>query len=241
MGAMAGGLYGMAALTLFPSIDQGVPAFVVAGMAGMVGGSTGAAMATAVMIFEMTLDYSAIVPIIITVAVSYGIRKLITPESFYTMKLARRGHGVPASFHTDMLRLRKAREIMDTNLRTISSDTPSDELGSIVSEEPLISYFLVVDRNHRITGVIEKVASPVLLEKCSSGISVGELARRDFTYVKEDVSVSEIISMLQSGKIAVALVTSSSISEATPSEVIGVITNKQLGEAALESAASFSE
>ena len=241
MGAMAGGLYGMAAHVLFPAVAPDVAAFTVAGMAGMVGGATGAAMATAVMIFEMTLDYSAIVPIIITVAVSYGVRRLFTPESFYTMKLARRGHGVPESFQTNMLRIRKASEVMDARIKSIPAETTPDELGRIALEEPLISYFLIEAPDRRITGVIEKVASPVLLEKCGLGMSTGELAQRDFTFVAEDVPVSEVITILHGGRVSVALVTSAGAKKTGAAEVKGVITNRQLGQAALESAASFSE
>ncbi|MEJ2690810.1 MAG: chloride channel protein [Deltaproteobacteria bacterium] len=160
MGAMAGGLYGTVTLVLFPTIGPDVSAFAVAGMAGMVAGATGAAMATAVMIFEMTLDYSGIVPIIITVAISYGVRRLFSSESFYTMKLSRRGHRVPESFQTDMLRLKKAREVMETGVKTIPAETLPDELGRLASEEPLISYFLVEESDRRITGVIEKIGSP---------------------------------------------------------------------------------
>ena len=39
------------------------------------GGATGAAMAAIVMIFEMTLDYTVIVPMTLTVAISYGVRR----------------------------------------------------------------------------------------------------------------------------------------------------------------------
>jgi CIC family chloride channel protein len=224
MGAMAGGLYGMAARALFPAVGLIVPAFAVAGMAGMVGGSTGAAIATAVMIFEMTLDYSAIVPIIVTVAISYGVRRLFTLESFYTMKLARRGHSVPESFQTNILGIRKAREIMDISVKTIPIETTPDELGRIALEEPLISYFLVEDQDHLITGM-----------------SASELARRDFIFVTEDKSVSEIISALHGGEISVALVISSGRQEVPAPTIKGVITDKQLGAAALESAAGFFE
>jgi CIC family chloride channel protein len=95
MGAMTGALYCSGLQAIFPSLAADPPTFVVAGMAGLVGGSTGAALATAVMIFEMTLDYSSIIPIIIAVATSYGVRRAFFHESFYTMKLARRGHHVP--------------------------------------------------------------------------------------------------------------------------------------------------
>ncbi len=46
------------------------PAFAVVGMGGVVGGATGAAIAAIVMIFEMTLDYTVIIPLTLTVAIS---------------------------------------------------------------------------------------------------------------------------------------------------------------------------
>ena len=80
---------------LFPGLPINPAAFAVAGMAGVVGGSTGAALAAVVMIFEMTLDYAVIIPMTITVALSYGVRKGLLRQSIYTLKLARRGHDIP--------------------------------------------------------------------------------------------------------------------------------------------------
>ena len=67
----------------------------------------------------MTLDYNVIVPMIITVAVSYGIRKAVSPESIYTMKLARRGHHVPDALYARRRLLRPAErnELPERNSR----------------------------------------------------------------------------------------------------------------------------
>ena len=75
-----------------------VSGFAVAGMAGVVGGATGAAMTAIVMIFEMTLDYNVIIPITVTVAVSYGIRTVLCPQSIYTLKLTRVDTTFPRRF-----------------------------------------------------------------------------------------------------------------------------------------------
>jgi CIC family chloride channel protein len=95
LGATLGGAYGIILNQLFPGLGISPPAFAVAGMAGVVGGSTGAAVAAIVMIFEMTLDYSVILPMLITVAFSYGIRRSLSRESIYTLKIVRRGHRMP--------------------------------------------------------------------------------------------------------------------------------------------------
>ena len=95
MGAMLGQAYALGVHALFPALPADPRAFAIAGMAGLVGGSTGAAMASIVMILEMTLDYQVVLPMAITVALSYGLRKMICPQSIYTLKLERRWHPVP--------------------------------------------------------------------------------------------------------------------------------------------------
>ena len=78
----------------------------------MVGGSTGAAMAAIVMIFEMTLDYTVIIPMTLTVAISYGVRRSLIKDSIYTRKLTLRGESVPETMRADVQLARGAARIM---------------------------------------------------------------------------------------------------------------------------------
>ena len=99
----------------FPALNISAPAFAVAGMAGVVGGATGAAMAAIVMIFEMTLDYTVIIPMTLVVAISYGLRRSVTKDSIYTRKLVLRGDPVPESLRADLQFTRRAASIMNTH------------------------------------------------------------------------------------------------------------------------------
>ena len=71
--------------------DFGVTTCAIIGMAAMVGGGTGAAMTAVTMIFEMTRDYDLVMPSIIAVALAIGVRRLLSQENIYTMKLVGRG------------------------------------------------------------------------------------------------------------------------------------------------------
>jgi CIC family chloride channel protein len=75
MGATLGG--GFAALLNAAGlpVQLSVPAFAMVGMGAMVGGGTGAVMTAVTMIFEMTLDYSIVMPMIVAVAMSIGARR----------------------------------------------------------------------------------------------------------------------------------------------------------------------
>ena len=86
------------------------------GMGAMVGGGTGAAMTAVTMIFEMTRDYDIVMPMILAVALSVGVRRLLSRENIYTLKLFRRGHVIPKALHANMFLVRRAKEVMDTDV-----------------------------------------------------------------------------------------------------------------------------
>lgn len=71
----------------------------MAGMAAIVGASTGAVMTAIVMTAEMTGDFNIILPLMIIVSVANLVRRLFCPDTIYTLKLSRRGHFVPESLH----------------------------------------------------------------------------------------------------------------------------------------------
>lgn len=112
LGATSGATWGVVLDHFFPALHVSPAAFAVAGMGAVVGGATGAAMAAIVMIFEMTLDYSVIVPMTLTVAISYGVRRSLITDSIYTRKLTLRGESVPETMRADVQLSRRAAGLM---------------------------------------------------------------------------------------------------------------------------------
>ena len=95
MGATLGAAFGVLVEAVHPMESFGTTTCAVIGMAAMVGGGTGAAMTAVTMIFEMTRDYDLMMPSIIAVALAIGVRRLLSIETIYTVKLVGRGHFVP--------------------------------------------------------------------------------------------------------------------------------------------------
>ena len=93
-----------------------IPAFAMVGMGAMVGGGTGAVMTAVTMIFEMTRDYDIVLPMIVAVALSVGVRRLLSRENIYTLKLFRRGHVIPKALHANMFLVRRRASVMDTDV-----------------------------------------------------------------------------------------------------------------------------
>lgn len=99
MGATLGGAFAVLLGYLLPGISTiSIPLAALAGMAAMVGASTGAPITAIIMTAEMVNNFDIILPLMIIVAIAYGVRRHIMHDSVYTLKLTRRGHHIPDAF-----------------------------------------------------------------------------------------------------------------------------------------------
>jgi len=153
MGAMAGGAFGTLVHSIFPTITATPGAYALVGMAAVVGGTTHAPITAILIIFEMTNDYRIILPLMIAVTFStLGARHLFR-HSIYTIKLAARGIFLKAGKDLSVLKAIKTYEVMDRNYETIAPRTHLKEIIYKI-ESSRESYFMMVDDNNRLTGII---------------------------------------------------------------------------------------
>jgi CIC family chloride channel protein len=103
VGAALGGSAGLLVERAFPGL---VPpeALALVGMAGLLSGTTHAAVSAAIIIFEMTGDYGVILPLLLAAAVAAATSRAIEPDSLYTAPLRRRGLGLPQLPRPEWLR-----------------------------------------------------------------------------------------------------------------------------------------
>jgi chloride channel protein, CIC family len=233
LGATLGGAFGVAVRHFLPVLPVEPAAFAVAGMAGVAGGVTGAPMAAIVMIFEMTLDYNVIVPMTITVALSYGVRKAFSGESIYTMKLTRRGHRIPEALQASTHQLKRARDVMDTLLMALPASTTLDEFAQIVPKHSAIQSFLVEDRNKRIVGVVSRHVALTTSDQASPSNTLGDIKSEDFVSVSEEAMLSQILEKMRHSHTSIALVTDGK-SVVSMEGVKGLITKQHIGNAMTE-------
>ncbi|MEW5995500.1 MAG: chloride channel protein, partial [Candidatus Zixiibacteriota bacterium] len=153
MGAVAGGAFGVLVGYLFPTVTATPGAYALVGMAGMVAATTHAPITALLIIFEMTSDYRIILPLMVTVVFSALVARKLFPHSVYTVKLIRRGIDIRGGKDLNVLRSYQVREIMDTNFQTIPASMPLARILDLL-EQTKESYFIVLDRNSRIEGVL---------------------------------------------------------------------------------------
>ena len=235
MGATLGG--GFAALLTAAGIPVhlSIPAFAMVGMGAMVGGGTGAVMTAITMTFEMTLDYDIVMPMILAVATSVGVRRLLSPENIYTLKLVRRGRTIPKARHANMFLVRHADEVMDSDVLVLPAEDSFDRFLSTHAAEGRLRHVVVTKESH-ILGVI-RVNTGIRrgLEGTHTGVRLGDVASRDFTIVDAGSVVSDVIERMWRKDTLMAVVVNRR-GRAAPrgSDILGVITKEHVANSVAE-------
>ena len=109
IGAMAGVAFGTIAHHLWPTATESAGAYGLIGMGAALGGATRAPITAVVILFELTGEYSIILPLMAAVAVAAGTGRLLSKTTIYTAKLWRRG--VDLDGPADALPVLNARDI----------------------------------------------------------------------------------------------------------------------------------
>ncbi len=234
MGAVIGGAFGAVAHYFFPSEDISVPAFAIVGMAAMVGGATGAAMTAVTMIFEMTLDYGLVMPMIIAVAISIGIRRVLSRENIYTIKLLARRHFIPKALHANMFLVRRAEDVMDRDLLVLPDTMRFDDFLRRPDPKGGLRH-IVITRDEKITGVLRvNTALRRGLEGAYTGLSLGDVASKDFTIARTQDVMFNVIGRMWRRRATMAVVVKG---EGVPrtKDIIGVISKEHVADSVAES------
>ena len=104
IGAMAGTAFGIVLQAWFPALDVSPGAYGLIGMAAVFAGASHAPIAALVIVFELTGQYTIILPLMAAVALATGVSHLVSTRTIYTLKLLRRGIDVDADAEPDLLR-----------------------------------------------------------------------------------------------------------------------------------------
>jgi CIC family chloride channel protein len=97
IGAMLGSAFGAVAHAAFPSVAGPVGAYGLVGMGAVFAGAARAPITAVIMLFELTGEYSIILPLMATIVLATTISHRLTRDSIYTLKLRRRGIDLSAA------------------------------------------------------------------------------------------------------------------------------------------------
>jgi chloride channel protein, CIC family len=163
LGAMLGGAIGHEAHQWFPAYTATPGAYALVGMGALFAGIVRAPMTSVLMIFEMTRDYTVIVPLMIANLASLFISSRLQKQPIYEALAHQDGIHLPAAGHRGVLGQHKVFEVMRQGAQTFPAGMPAREAleRSTTSQ---FRAFLVADEGN-IVGVISRLN----LEKVLAG------------------------------------------------------------------------
>jgi CIC family chloride channel protein len=239
MGAAIGGSFAAMLRALHVPLPIDVPSFAMVGMAAMVGGGTGAVMTAVTMIFEMTRDYGIVMPMIVAVAVAVGVRRMLSRENIYTIKLVGRGHGIPKARHANMFLVRRAKDVMAPDVRVIPADTAFEAFLSAEEETGRMRHIVVTKEGH-IHGVLRmNMALRRGLGDAERGMTLGELASRNFVVVRETTIAFDVIRRIWAKNAVMAVVVRAGVALPRGGDILGVITKEHVADSVAASVAGY--
>jgi CIC family chloride channel protein len=153
IGAMAGGIFGYGLHALFPETTATYGAYALVGMGAFFSVVARGPITAIVILFELTLNYTLILPLMIAVVVGTTLARKFMPESIYTEKLLRKGINIQALTQSNPMKEITVRQIMTRNFPTVTNDMPLPELSDKLKKSGH-NGFPVIDEQGRFVGVV---------------------------------------------------------------------------------------
>lgn len=187
LGALVGGLFGLAVPHLLPAAQTSSGAWALVGMAGVLSATSFAPVTGALLAFELTHDYALILPILATTAVSTLMTRALRRDSIYTRKLSERGIDLD---QRDDLALRGVRvgDVMQAAPPAVTADAPLDVVLARFLDSNLGAVFVTSPDGHLLGQVsIHDVKTALADPTALGGIVVaGDVSERTLSTGVDD-------------------------------------------------------
>src|SRR5579872_7076957 len=122
IGAMIGGSVGSVAHALFPNVTANPGAYALVGMGAAFAGIVRSPMTSVIMIFEMTRDYSIIVPLMIANMISFFISQRLQRAPIYEALALQEGVFLPTGESREELSGTRVAQVMKTGPEPLPAD-----------------------------------------------------------------------------------------------------------------------
>ena len=153
LGASLGGAFGLIVETFLPGQTAGAGAYALVGMGALVAATTHAPITAILILFELTSNYSIILPLMFACIIATVLASRILSTSIYTIKLSRQGVRLRGSSEIELMRTTKVRKILRPFPETMPPSTPISQVMRKALNGTM-SHQYVVDSDNHLLGVI---------------------------------------------------------------------------------------
>jgi CIC family chloride channel protein len=181
-GSMLGGCFGNLVNYAFPLSTAPAGAYALVGMGAVFAGVVRAPLTAMLILFELTRDYSLILPLMLACVISNVISTHLHEESIYTELLRRRGHIIRAGTEINLMESLTVRDNMVRDVLVLNvKDTAADLLN--LMQKSKHAGFPVLDDQGKLAGI-------VTLHDMRDKVEQGELEKPVTQIMTKDVATA---------------------------------------------------
>ncbi len=153
IGAMVGSAFGAAAHLVLPGTAGAVGAYGLIGMGAVFAGAARAPITAVVIMFELTGEYSIILPLMTAIVLATGVSHLLSGDTIYTLKLRRRGVDLGRAETIGTAARISVADVMTGVPDGVRGDSPLREVATVLAQSAS-GVLPVLDTSGEYVGIV---------------------------------------------------------------------------------------
>jgi CIC family chloride channel protein len=230
IGSVLGGAFGIIIHSFFPaitasSVAETSGAYAVVGMGAFFAAAVRGPITAIILLFEMTRNYTLILPLMTAISISMFLSSAFTKESIYTMRLVRRGIDIHQREEVDILRSILVGDVMTRKVETVSENMILKELLEFTLSSKHVG-FPVLDSKGLLAGIItiEDYKEILFEEGLENLVVVKELATSNVITVTENENLAAAMKKIGFKNIEQIPV----VDQNNPRKIIGILSRRDI-------------
>lgn len=190
VGACLGYLFGHTLSLFWPNPLLSPSGFALLGMGAFLAGTTHAPIMAIIMIFELTLDYQLMLPLMLACVISYYVSRSIEPVPIYSEALERKG----AALYGKQLSKLQVKDLMRSDPLAVRETARFREIAqSFLTNNN--KYLYVVDDGGLFQGVIplHDIKQYLTLRGLADVVIARDILHREFPLIRAGASLSDAL------------------------------------------------
>jgi CIC family chloride channel protein len=189
VGASLGYLFGVAASRIGLGLTINPSAFALVGMGAFLAATTHAPIMAIIMIFELTLDYQIILPLMLACVIGYYVSVSFEKRSIYSEALKRKGAG---DYRHQLAELH-VRDLMKPDPLTVSPTARFAEIGQKFIANRF--NYLYVTEGGRFAGAISlhDIKNYLNAPELAEVVIAGDILREDIPTIEPSATLNEAL------------------------------------------------